>query len=69
MSASLSKRVATLEAQVPGAVVPSAFVWRPYAMMPEEEATFEAGLAERRKANPRQQLVIVGWGEPDEEAA
>jgi hypothetical protein len=69
MSASLNKRVAALEAQAPGAVLPVATVWRPYGMTPAEEADFEAGLAERRKANPRQRIIVFGWTEAGEEAS
>ena len=69
MSASLNKRVAALEAQAPGAVLPVATVWRPYGMTPAEEADFEAGLAERRNANPRQRIIVFGWTEAGEKAS
>ena len=69
MSASLNKRIAALESKVPGAVQPLAFVWRDCWMTPAEEASFEADLAARRQANPRQRLVVIGWAETSEEVA
>jgi hypothetical protein len=64
MSASLTRRLEALEAKVPGAVLPQAFVWRPLGMAPSEEAAWEADLAARKAANPRQNFMIFSWGDP-----
>ncbi|WP_159013225.1 hypothetical protein [Acidisoma sp. S159] len=64
MSASLTRRLEALEAKVPGAVLPQVFVWRPLGMSPSEESAWEADLAARKAASPRQNFMIFSWGDP-----
>jgi hypothetical protein len=61
MSQSLTRRLEALEAKVPGAVPPQAFLWRPLGMSPSEEGAWEADLAARQAANPRQTFVVISW--------
>jgi hypothetical protein len=66
MSAALSKRVATLEAQVPGSEHTPFVTFKSPWLSPEGEAEFEAKLDAQRRAHPRQQIIIATWRTDDE---
>jgi hypothetical protein len=68
MSASLTRRLEALEAKVPGALLPRAFLWRPIGMSPSEKVAWEADLAARKAASPRQTFVVVSWMRDEESA-
>ncbi|WP_216856760.1 hypothetical protein [Acidisoma sp. S159] len=56
----LSRRLEMLEARSVGAPPPAAVLVAPHGAA--ETAAFEIALAERKRLNPRQQIIIVDTG-------